>query len=610
MLGYAEAEIGNTLAEWEGRLHPEDREGVQTELQRYLAGQTPSYVSEHRLRCRDGSWKWILDRGKVVQRGTDGEPQRIIGTHTDIDVRKQMEEKLRHLTAVLRAVRHVNQLMTQEKDRDRLLRRACAGLIATRGYHYCWIALDDAEGGLRAVAEAGVGADFAAVRVALERGDWPASCRQVMGAAADIAVRHGTASDCATCSLVSFRGDTATLAGRLRHADRDYGVLVVALPAALADDAEEQSLFRELAGDLGYALHLLEMEQDRERLISAMEQTGEAVVITDSVGIIRYVNPAFERITGYPRAEALGRPPGFLKSGEQDADFYRDLWGTIAAGRAWQGRLVNRRRDGDLYTEEMSISPVSDQAGRISAYVAVKRDITGRLLLERQLRQAQKMEAVGRLAGGVAHDYNNMLTVISGYAEMALTRVERDDPLHEDLTEILAAARRSTDITRQLLAFSRQQTIKPRVLDLNETVAGMMKMLRRLIGEDIDLAWRPAADICAVKVDPTQIDQVLANLCVDARDAITGVGKVVIETGRATFDETYCSLHQGFVPGRFALLAVSDDGCGMDEKTRDNLFEPFFTTKERGRGTGLGLATVYGIVKQNDGFINVYSEPD
>jgi nitrogen-specific signal transduction histidine kinase/CheY-like chemotaxis protein len=256
----------------------------------------------------------------------------------------------------------------------------------------------------------------------------------------------------------------------------------------------------------------------------------------------------------------------------------------------------------------MSISPVADQAGRIRDYVAVKRDISTQLMLERQLFQAQKMEAVGRLAGGVAHDYNNMLTVISGYAELALTRVARGEPLHGDLTEILAAARRSTEITRQLLAFSRQQTIDPRVLDLNEAVAGMLKMLHRLIGEDIDLAWRPGDDLCPVKVDPTQIDQILANLCLNARDAITGIGKITIETGRVTFDERYCALHPGFAPGRFALLAVSDDGCGMDEKTRERLFEPFFSTKAAGRGTGLGLATVYGIVKQNDGFINVYSE--
>ena len=232
-----------------------------------------------------------------------------------------------------------------------------------------------------------------------------------------------------------------------------------------------------------------------------------------------------------------------------------------------------------------------------------------RLSLETQLLQAQKIESVGRLAGGVAHDYNNMLSVISGFAELALEKVAPGDPLHADLKQILEAAKRSSEITRQLVAFARKQTIAPKVLDLNDTVEGMLKMLRRLIGEDIDLAWMPDAGLWPVKMDPAQIDQILANLCVNARDAISAAGKITIETGNATLDETYCADHAGFIPGEFALLAVSDDGCGMEEELQAKIFEPFFTTKELGKGTGLGLATVYGIVKQNSGFINVYSEP-
>ncbi len=231
----------------------------------------------------------------------------------------------------------------------------------------------------------------------------------------------------------------------------------------------------------------------------------------------------------------------------------------------------------------------------------------GRKKLEEQYRQAQKMESVGRLAGGVAHDFNNMLGVILGHTEMALDEMDPADPFFSGLKEIHKAASRSADLTRQLLAFARKQTISPKVLDLNETIEGTLKMLRRLIGEDINLAWLPGASVLPVKVDPSQIDQILANLCVNARDAITDVGKVAIETGNATFDETYCAAHPGFMPGEYVLLAVSDDGCGMDKETLDMLFEPFFTTKKE--GTGLGLATVYGIVKQNDGFINVYSEP-
>jgi PAS domain S-box-containing protein len=228
--------------------------------------------------------------------------------------------------------------------------------------------------------------------------------------------------------------------------------------------------------------------------------------------------------------------------------------------------------------------------------------------LEAQLHQAQKMESVGRLAGGVAHDFNNMLGVILGYTELAKERVEPNTPLHTDLEKIQEAAQRSADLTRQLLAFARKQTVSPKVIDLNSTIESMLKLLRRLIGEDIDLAWQPGKEVWPVKMDPTQVDQILTNLCVNARDAIVDTGKVTIETGKASFDEEYCAHHAGFVPGEYVLLAVSDNGCGMDEETQAHLFEPFFTTKEVGKGTGLGLAMVYGVVKQNNGFINVYSE--
>lgn len=229
--------------------------------------------------------------------------------------------------------------------------------------------------------------------------------------------------------------------------------------------------------------------------------------------------------------------------------------------------------------------------------------------LESQLVQAQKMEAVGQLAGGVAHDFNNMLSVILGHCELALAALDSAHPVRESITEIMKAGRRSADLTRQLLAFARKQTIAPQVLDLTDTVATMLKMLSRLIGEDIDLLWKPSHHRLPVKMDPAQLNQILANLVVNSRDAIVDVGKITIETGSAEFDREYCEDHIGFIPGKYVLLAVSDNGCGMDKETQERLFEPFFTTKEIGKGTGLGLATVYGIVKQNGGFVNVYSEP-
>jgi two-component system cell cycle sensor histidine kinase/response regulator CckA len=256
-----------------------------------------------------------------------------------------------------------------------------------------------------------------------------------------------------------------------------------------------------------------------------------------------------------------------------------------------------------------TVDPVIDDRGELQGIVHIIRDVTESRKLEAQLHQAQKMELIGRLAGGVAHDYNNMLSVIMGYVELAIEKAGPDSALHDDLHEILSAAKRTASITRQLLTFARKQTIVPQVLDLNETISGMTKMLQRLIGEDIDLAWLPEPDLWPVKIDPSQIDQLLANLCINARDAITGVGKVYIETGTASIDSNYSISQAKVISGDYVVLVVSDDGCGMEREVLDKIFEPFFTTKEPGKGTGLGLSTVYGIVQQHNGFINVYSEP-
>jgi PAS domain S-box-containing protein len=350
-------------------------------------------------------------------------------------------------------------------------------------------------------------------------------------------------------------------------------------------------------------------EADHVRLIAAIEQSGETIVITDSDGVIQYVNPAFVTATGYTREEAVGQNPRLLKSGQQGDAFYRELWSAISSGKSWTGRFSNKRKDGKLFTEEATISPVCDKSGKIVNYVAVKRDISLHLQLSEQLYQAQKMESIGRLAGGVAHDFNNMLGVILGNTELALLGVDPSEQLYADLQEIHRAAERSAELTRQLLAFARKQTIEPQVIDLNEAVTLMIKMLRRLIGEDVDLIWHPGKGLWPVKIDPIQVDQLLANLSVNARDAIVEAGHLIIETRNATVDETYCAQYVEAVPGEYVLLEVSDNGCGMDTTVLEHLFEPFFTTKDIGSGTGLGLSTVYGIVKQNDGFINVSSEP-
>jgi PAS domain S-box-containing protein len=238
-----------------------------------------------------------------------------------------------------------------------------------------------------------------------------------------------------------------------------------------------------------------------------------------------------------------------------------------------------------------------------------KRSLEEKEKLQAQLHQAQKMESIGRLAGGVAHDFNNMLGAILGFTEMSIDTITPDKPLYDVLQEIRNAALRSAELTRQLLAFARKQPIAPKALDLNDTVEMMFKMLRRLIGEDITLVWQPGKNLHPIMIDPSQVDQILANLCINARDAIDGAGKISIKTEHVTFDETYCMNHTGVAVGDYVSLELSDTGCGMSPETLSQLFEPFFTTKELGKGTGLGLATVYGIVQQNNGLINVYSEP-
>ena len=344
------------------------------------------------------------------------------------------------------------------------------------------------------------------------------------------------------------------------------------------------------------------------RLAMAVGQAAEAIVITEPDGTIVYVNPAFEKITGYSTEEAVGQNSRILKSGEHDAEFYRQMWATLTAGRVWRGHIINRRKDGVLFEEDATLSPVLDATNKLVNYVATKRDVTNEAALENQLRQAQKMEAIGHLAGGVAHDFNNMLQSVMGFTELALGRVPPDHPVREDLDEILRGARRAADLTKQLLTFARKQAITPRVLDLNDAISTSLKMLRHLVGENINLTWLPGGALWPVKMDPSQIDQLLANLCINARDAITGAGKITIETVNQSIDEAYCFRQPNAVPGDYVLCRVSDDGCGMEKDVQAHIFEPFFTTKSAGEGTGLGLAMVYGIVKQNRGFINVYSE--
>ncbi len=357
------------------------------------------------------------------------------------------------------------------------------------------------------------------------------------------------------------------------------------------------------------------LQVSNQRYRNLFDQANEGLVVMTTQGQIAEVNQAFAEMHGYSVEELSGKDIQYLDARHERAlEDRAPIIQRLQNGEVVRFDVEHIHKDGHIFPLSVTTSLIN--LGGQSLWLAFHQDISARrqaeaekATLEAQLQQAQKMESVGRLAGGVAHDFNNMLSVILGHTELALEQVSPGQPLHVNLMKIFKAATRSAELTRQLLAFARQQTITPRALDLNEMVEGLLELLRPLIGEDIDLKWHPAADLWSVKMDPSQIDQILTNLLVNARDALSDVGKITLETGNTTFDEGYCAEHRGFVPGEYVRLDVSDDGCGMDKETLSHLFEPFFTTKELGKGTGLGLSTVYGIVKQNNGFINVYSEP-
>jgi PAS domain S-box-containing protein len=371
-------------------------------------------------------------------------------------------------------------------------------------------------------------------------------------------------------------------------------------------------LFIALSAGLIYFLMVRISSSNRDQLrlqATALNAAANAIVITDAVGTILWVNPAFTAITGYAPEEVTGRKPNVLKSGQHDQQFYQALWNTIKAGRVWHGEMQNRHKDGHLYSEEMTIAPVRSHAGAITHFVAIKQDVTERKSLESQLQQVRKLEAVGRLAGGGSHDFNNMLGVIIGYGDILETQLPPGHPALKNAAEMQKAARRAADLTRQLLAFSRRQILQPQVVNLDSLIEELSKMLRRLIGEDIELVFLPGQGVARVKADPGQLEQVVMNLAVNARDAMPSGGRLSIETANVNVDGEFCHRHPPMQPGSYVRLSVSDTGAGMNAETLARIFEPFFTTKEQGKGTGLGLSIVYGIVKQSGGYIWVDSAP-
>ena len=347
---------------------------------------------------------------------------------------------------------------------------------------------------------------------------------------------------------------------------------------------------------------------ERERLATAVDQAAEAILMTDANGTISYVNPAFSRITGFTAEEAEGRSATFLTDGDS-GDRLAEIRRVVAGGTAWGGRLQYRHKEGTAVEVDLVVSPLRDGSGSVVGSVEVARDVSRETELESQLAEAQRMEAIGRLAGGIAHDFNNILTVISGFAELAVDEVPTDHPVAEDLAQILEASERAAALTQSLLAYSRRQVLMPSVLDLNEFVADISPMLARLIGEDVTLETRADPELWPALADRGHLEQVVMNLAANARDAMPAGGKLVIETANEILDDSYTRCHVGANPGPHVMLAVVDTGVGMTPEVIKHAFDPFFTTKTRGKGPGLGLSTVLGIVSQSHGSIDIQTEP-
>jgi PAS domain S-box-containing protein len=428
---------------------------------------------------------------------------------------------------------------------------------------------------------------------------------------------HGTGDTAATKLLTEFLQTGRTVPFIVLTDQADEKAVAELIQAGASDCVEKTQLTgANLLRTIRCTLNLHSAQQQRNlaevslrKLSCAVEQSADTIMITNSDGIIEYVNPAFEALTGYSSAEAIGQTPGILTSGQQAPAIYRELWETISVGNIYRNILVNRKKNGELYYIDESISAIRDAAGAITHFVSNGRDLTKRLNLEAQLLQAQKMDAVGRLAGGVAHDFNNLITIITSYSELAMDSVTPGSTTQNRLQEILSAARRAAELTRQLLAYSRNQPQALRVAELNPVVSTIVKTLHRLIGEDIELTFVPGEQMGRVRLDPMQIEQILMNLAANARDAMPEGGRCTIATSNVRLDEEYVCHKNAVIPvGAYAVLTVSDTGAGISQDHMPHIFEPFYTTKPSGQGTGLGLATVYGIVKQNHGFVWAYSE--
>lgn len=384
------------------------------------------------------------------------------------------------------------------------------------------------------------------------------------------------------------------------------GQTVIGLMSACLLNIDDKPVILSVTNDI---THREQMLTDHKRFLTAIEQLAESIVITDIQGRIEYVNPAFEKITGYSSEEAFNQNPRLLKSGEHDQFFYHTLWETITSGKTWKGRMINKKKNGTFYSEESTISPVFDKTGGIINFVAVKRDITDEIQMEKRLQQSQKMEAIGTLAGGIAHDFNNILFPILGHTEILIEDSPPEGPLRDSLNEIYTNALRAKDLVRQILTFSRQKNNELKAMKMQPIIEEALKMLRSTVPTTIEITSHLDRECGFIKADPTQIHQIIMNLATNAYHAMEDDGgKLIIELKSIDLGK-YDLINPDMLAGSYVCLSVKDTGKGISKQTIKKIFDPFFTTKEPGKGTGMGLSVVHGIIKNMKGATQVNSQP-
>lgn len=565
LVGYHESELRSTFESFVSLLHPDDVERVTLAIRAHLERRDP-YDIEHRLRTKNGTYRWFRSRGQAVW-DEAGRPVRMAGAISDITDRKLAEEELRATKNLLRAMLDHTPAVVYAKDLNGRY------LFVNRRHEQVFGRTNEDTVG-KSDHELFPGQQVAVCR---------AHDRDVL----------------ATLKAIECE-ETAMLDGRVRtylsvkfalldSSGRPFGVCSISTDITDRKEAEEK--LRELT----------------DRLQAVVRASPMAVIAIDPDGTVRMWNPAAERIFGWSENEVVGRRVPFVPDDKQEE--FRALREQVLRGESlFQLELERRKKDGTPIVVNLSAAPLRDRGGNIHGIMAVLEDITERKRLEEQLRQAMKMEAIGRLAGGVAHDFNNMLTAIRGYSELLVADLPAGDRKRRQAEEILKAAERAASLTQQLLAFSRRQVIQPKTVDLNALLTNLTDMLRRVIGENIRLVARLEPGLWPVTADPGQLEQVVLNLAVNARDAMPQGGVLTIGTANVREEPSSGGGHAAGSPGA-VQLTVYDTGSGMDAGTLARIFEPFFTTKELGRGTGLGLATVYGIVQQSGGSITVDSAP-